>query len=90
MRHRCLTRAHSGALLQVSIDLDWVCAFSYEASVGNDNAVRIGRVVIDIPPGPSQRGYAKAKVEVRQLLDGSRRVRHQGVEVAGAVIRLRP
>jgi len=31
-------------------------------------------MVIDIPEGPTRRGYAKAKVEVRQLLDGSWRV----------------
>ncbi len=28
-------------------------------------------MVIDIPEGPKQRGYAKAKVEVRQLLDAA-------------------
>ena len=56
------------------LDLDRVCAFRYEATVANDNAVRLGGVVIDIPPGPGRRSYAKAKVELRQLLDGSWRV----------------
>jgi len=46
-------------------------AFAYEATVGNDNAVRLGGIVIDIPPGPSRRSYAKASVLVRQHLDGS-------------------
>lgn len=46
-------------------------AFAYEAIVGNDNAVRLGGIVIDIPPGPARRSYAKANVLVRQHLDGS-------------------
>lgn len=56
------------------VALERVCSFAYEATVKNDNTVRIEGVVIDIPPGPSRRGYAKARVEVRQLLDGSWRV----------------
>lgn len=66
------------------VDLDRVCSFYYEATVGNDNAVRIHRTVIDIPPGPDRRGYARAKVEVRQLLDGSWRVYHKDVLIAKA------
>lgn len=64
------------------IDLDRVCSFYYEATVGNDNAVRIQGVVIDIPPGPGRRGYAHAKVEVRQLLDGSWRVYYRDALIA--------
>jgi len=60
-----------------ALDLDRVCSFCYQATVLNDNSVRLGGVVIDIPPGPSGRGYARAKVEIRQLLDGSWRV-YQG------------
>ncbi len=56
------------------LDVDRICSFRYEATVGNDNAVRLGGVVLDIPPGPHRRGYAKARVEVRQLLDGRWRV----------------
>jgi len=58
------------------VDLDRLCAFYYEAGVGNDNAVRLQGVVLDIPPGPGGRSYARARVEVRQLLDGSWRVYH--------------
>jgi hypothetical protein len=43
----------------------------YEATVLNDNTVRIQGKVIDIPPGPGGRGYAKKRVEVVQRLDGS-------------------
>ncbi|MEK6573650.1 MAG: ISNCY family transposase [Chloroflexota bacterium] len=66
------------------MDLDRVCSFFYESTVGNDNTVRIGGVIIDIPPGPGDRGYARAKVEVRQLLDGSWRVYHKDVLIATA------
>lgn len=52
-------------------DIHHCVAFAYEATVGNDNAVRLGGIVIDIPPGPARRSYAKAKVLVRQHLDGS-------------------
>jgi transposase len=56
------------------VDIERIISFRYHAVVGNDNAVRLGGMVIDIPEGPGQRGYAKAQVEVRQLLDGSWRV----------------
>jgi hypothetical protein len=55
-------------------DVERACSFRYEAVVGNDNAVRLRDKVLDIPPGPGGRGYAKAKAEVRQLLDGSWRI----------------
>jgi len=56
------------------IDVDRICSFCYEATVGNDNAVRLGGIILDIPAGPRHRGYAKARVEVRQLIDGRWRV----------------
>ena len=56
------------------VDIERTISFRYQAVVGNDNTVRLGGIVIDIPEGAGQRGYAKAKVEVRQLLDGSWRV----------------
>ena len=42
--------------------------------MSNDNAVRLDGMVIDIPPGPKGRSYARQRVEVRQLLDGRWRV----------------
>ena len=53
------------------LDVERLCSFRYEASVNNDNAVRLSGHVFDIPPGPGNRSYAKARAEVRQLLDGS-------------------
>jgi transposase len=69
-----LNPASAWRAVRRGIDLDRVCSFYYEATVYNDNTVRLGGMVIDIPPGPRQRGYAHARVEVRQLLDGSWRV----------------
>jgi len=60
--------------LPKGVDVDRICSFSYQATVGNDNAVRLGGRILDIPPGPKQRGYAKTRVEVRHLLDGRWRV----------------
>ena len=59
------------------LDVDRICSFRYEATVGNDNAVRLGGMILDIPAGPRHRGYAQARVEVRQLLDGRWRVYHK-------------
>lgn len=64
------------------VDLERVCSFGYEATVLNDNTVRLGGHVIDIPEGPRKRSYAKTKVEVRQLLDGSWRVYHRDKLIA--------
>ncbi len=50
-------------------------AFAYEAVVGNDNCVRLGGLMIDVPPGKNRRSYAKAKVLVKQHLDGCWTVR---------------
>jgi hypothetical protein len=60
--------------LPKGVDVDRICSFRYEAVVGNDNAVRLGGTILDIPAGPRRRGYAKARVEVRQLIDGRWRV----------------
>ena len=57
------------------LDLERVCSFGYEATVLNDNTVRLAGHVLDIPPAANQRSHAKKRVEVRQLLDGSWRFR---------------
>ena len=64
------------------VDIERAIAFCYQAVVGNDNAIRLGGVIIDIAEGPQHRGYAKAKVEVRQLLDGSWRVYYKDTLIA--------
>ena len=46
-------------------------SFAYQATVANDNTIRLGGLTIDIPPGPNQRSYAKRRVLARQHLDGA-------------------
>jgi transposase len=70
--------------LPEGLDLERVCSFGYQATVLNDNTVRLSGLVIDIAPGPQQRSYARARVEVRQLLDGSWRVYHHQQLIATA------
>jgi len=64
------------------LDLDRMISFRYRSVVGNDNSVRIGGLILDLPPGSHRRSYAKAQVEVRQLLNGSWRVYYQDQLIA--------
>jgi hypothetical protein len=68
--------------LPTGVDLDRIISIRYHSVVGNDNAVRLGGLVLDIAPGPGRRSYAKEKVEVRQLLDGSWRVYYRNQVIA--------
>jgi len=64
---------------------DALCALQYIRVVANNNTVRIGRKVIDIPRKPGGRStYAKAHVTVRHLLDGRYRVYFGGQAIAQA------
>jgi len=65
-------------------DLERICSFHYEATVLNDNTVRLAGLVIDIPPGPRQRSYAGVRIELRQYLDGSWRVYRGDTVIATA------
>jgi transposase len=64
------------------VDILKVISLKYESTVANDNAIRLGGMVIDVPSGPGGRGYAGARVEVRQLIDGSWRVYYKGKMIA--------
>jgi hypothetical protein len=46
--------------------------------------VRLDGMILDIPPGPHKRSYAKLPVEVRQLLDGRWRVYYRDRVIAQA------
>jgi transposase len=61
-----------------------IISLCYPAKVGNDNAVRLEGMILDIPPGPGKRSYAKLPVEVRQLLDGRWRVYYRDRVIAEA------
>jgi hypothetical protein len=60
--------------VRAGLDIGRTCAFHYQATVLNDNTVRLQGQIIDIPPGAGGRGYARKQVEVVQLLDGTWRV----------------
>jgi hypothetical protein len=65
-------------------DLARILAFRYEATVLNDNTVRLGGLALDIPPGHRGRSFAQAKVDVRQHLDGSWSIYYQDQLIAQA------
>ncbi len=76
--HRSSYRSATG------LGLHKILAFRYQATVLNDNTVRLGGLTLDIPPGPKQRSYAKAKVEVRQHLNGAWTVYYDDRTIARA------
>lgn len=59
-----------------------VFCFKYERTVNNDNTVKLGDRVIDIPAGPRERSYAKARVLIHEGMDGSLGVFFQGKRIA--------
>lgn len=56
---------------------DYFC-FKYIRTVTNDNTISFDNHHLQIPPGPLRKSYAKAKVDVRQHLDGRLEVCYQG------------
>ena len=64
--------------------------FKYWRTVGNDNVVSVDGRVIAIPPGPLRRSYAKARVEIREHLDGTASVYYQGARIARDTSRVWP
>lgn len=83
-RFAILARSPESAFRRVpqGLDVSEACAFRYEATVGNDNVVTLGKVHLQIPRPAGGRSYAKAKVEARQLLSGTWRVNYQGQRIA--------
>jgi len=69
--------------LPAPADLDWFLCAKYRRTVGNDNTARFGERTIDIPPDPRRATFARARVEVHELRDGTLRVVHEGRVIAG-------
>lgn len=65
-------------------DLALVLSCRYARQVARDNTLRLGPRLIQIPPGPHRRSYARRRVEVRELLDGRVIVLADGQIVARA------
>jgi hypothetical protein len=57
-------------------DLDRILACVYQRVVARDNTVTIPGRWAQVPAGPHQRSYNKARVEVRELLEGRLLVLH--------------
>ncbi len=68
--------------VRAGLDVARACSFRYAATVQNDNTVRLGGAIIDVPPGPRGRSYARARVELCQFLDGSWHVYHRDARIA--------
>jgi transposase len=62
--------------------IEEVCAFRYEAVVSNDNLISIDGIKLQIPRPSDGRSFAKASVQVRQLLNGSWRIFYKQVLLA--------
>ncbi|MBI5231549.1 MAG: ISNCY family transposase [Coriobacteriales bacterium] len=63
-------------------DVDWFLCAKYARAVANDNTVRLGELVIDVPPAAHRATFARARVEVHELRDGRVRIVHQGRVIA--------
>jgi hypothetical protein len=50
--------------------LDHVLACRYDRTVAGDNTVTVPGRWIQLPPGPARRSWQRARVQVRELLDG--------------------
>jgi hypothetical protein len=59
-----------------------IFCFRYWRTVSMDNVVTLGGRLIPISPGPQRRSYARARVEIREHLDGSASVHYQGSCIA--------
>jgi hypothetical protein len=64
------------------LDLARILSFRYERTVAADNTVKLGDHILQIPPGPRNRSFAQARVDVRQHLDGTWSVYHQDRRLA--------
>ena len=60
------------------LDPDSVFCFKHQRTVNNDNTISFSGHLLQIPPGPDRISYARARVQVRQRLDGSLAICHKG------------
>jgi len=59
-----------------------VFCFTYTRTVANDNTISFSGHKLQILPGPQRHSYARAKVTIRQHLDGQLTVHYQGQQIA--------
>lgn len=65
-------------------DPEEVLCFRYRRVVANDHTVRVGGLLLELPPLARGRGYAGRRVEVQLRLDGRILVVHDGVRLLSA------
>lgn len=75
-------RADAHRRLPRGVDFDGVCSLHYVRTVANDNTVRLDERLVQIPPGPRRRSYARCRVELQERLDGELVVVYQGTIIA--------
>lgn len=70
-------------------ELDRTLCFKHERVVGKDNIVRLDQVVLQILPGPSRLGYARATVVIHESLDHRFSVHFGGRQLPAKLLPLR-
>lgn len=75
-------RADAHCRLSRSLDLDGMCSLHYVRTVANDNTVRLEERLVQIPPGPRRRSYARCRVALQERLDGELVVVYQDAIIA--------
>jgi len=58
-----------------------VFCFKYQRLIANDNTVRLGAVVMDIPPNRQRISYARCRVDLHQRFNGTLHVYHHGIHL---------
>jgi transposase len=69
-------------LLPPPLDPWQICCFRYTRTVGRDDTVRLGEQRVQLLPARGHGPYARCRVEIREHLDGSLSVWHQGQAIA--------
>jgi transposase len=72
--------------LPPALALTDVCCFRYDRTVANDNTLQVGGLHLQLRPGPGRRSYAKARVTVREHLDGTLSVQYHAARLAFTVL----
>lgn len=65
-----------------SYDSDNLFVFKYIRTVNNDNTIRFNNHTLQLPPGKDRCSFAKAKVTLRQHLNGMLSVHYQDTQIA--------
>lgn len=65
-----------------NIDLKHTLCWKYKRVVKNDNTISLDGAILQIPPSDVRCSFAKAKVEVHKLLDGTITVHYKNNEIA--------